>query len=228
VPAATITAYKTTPETPNEQLNYIPGVDYLSSLGDLSTSYISEFTINRGKRLLDITLGSDVPGYKNEMIKSNTIFNLHCGRDDDGKKPLLQKMILTGLTNLDKTIDISGSAKLQEFRALRTNIPNVYFAEGAPIHTIHLPSSIRSINISQDKELTNILTTRPVVCTLDSEGKAVYANPSTYRGLYVEGLTDATTQGADHSVASLSINGGGMGYSSYQLLQKLVLVKTGT
>jgi len=230
VPAATITAYKTTPETPNEQLNYIPGIDYLSSLGDLSTSYISEFTINRGKRLLDITLGSDIPGYKNEMIKSNTIFNLHCGRDDDGKKPLLQKMILTGLTNLDKTIDISGSAKLQEFRALNTNIPNVYFAEGAPIHTIHLPASIKSITISQDKELTNILETRPVVKTLNSEGVAVDADPASYRGLYVEGLTDSTSAsaGADHSVSSLSINGGGMGYSSYKLLDKLVNIKTGT
>ena len=47
----TIETYKNDPESPNEQLVYIPGVDYLSSLGDLSTSYFSEFTLTAGARL---------------------------------------------------------------------------------------------------------------------------------------------------------------------------------
>ena len=218
VPASTLASYLSTPETPNEQLNYIPGLDYLSSLGDLSTSYISEFILRRGKRLLDLILGSDAPGYKNEMISSNTIFNLSMSKNDTGYKPLMKKMVFTGLTSLDKTIDISGSAKLQEFRALGTAIPNLYLADGAPIHTLHLPNTIKGLKLIQNNELTKILTSTPVVWNAQS--------PEDYAGLYVQGLTDATTMGSGHSIESLIVDGGGLGYNAYKLLEKYVLVKT--
>ena len=218
VPESTLSAYMSTPETPNEQLNYIPGLDYLSSLGDLSTSYISEFILRRGKRLLDLILGSDAPGYKNEMISSNTIFNLSMSKNDTGYKPLMKKVVFTGLSSLDKTIDISGSAKLQEFRALDTRIPNVYFADGAPIHTLHLPSTLKGLKLIQNNELTKILTSRPDVWNAQS--------PDEYKGLYVEGLTDATTMGSGHTIESLIVEGGGLGYDAYKLLEKYILVKT--
>lgn len=218
IPESTISAYMSTPETPNEQLNYIPGLDYLSSLGDLSTSYISEFILRRGKRLLDLILGSDAPGYKNEMIKSNTIFTLSMSAGDQENKPLMKKMVFTGLSSLDKTIDISGSAKLQEFRALNTRIPNLYLADGAPLHTLHLPNTIRGLSLVQDNELKRILTSRPDVWNASS--------PEDYKGLYIEGLTDAASSGTGHSITSLIVDGGGLGYEAYKLLEKYVQVKT--
>ena len=224
IPESTITAYASTPETPNEQLNYIPGLDYLSSLGDLSTSYVSEFILRKGKRLLDLILGSDAPGYKNEMISSNTIFNLSMSKNDSGYKPLMKKMVFTGLESLDKTIDVSGSAKLQEFRALNTRIPNLYLADGAPLHTLHLPNTIRSLSLIENNELKNIIE------TIDPEvgGPNVWdaTSPDDYKGLYIKGLTDATTPGSGHTLEQLIVDGGGLGYDAYKLLEKYVMVKT--
>ncbi len=218
--------YKTQPETPNEQLNYIPGLDYLSSLGDLSTSYISEFSLRRGKRLLDLRLGSDAPGYKNAMIKSGTIFNLSGSKSDSGKKSLLQFVNLTGLTQLDKTIDFSGSEKLREFRALNTQIPRVDFADGAPLDTVHLPNTITVLKLVENKNLTHILDSRPTVAVLNN-GVLAYEPAENYAGLYLEDITDYTAAKADtgHTLNTLIIEGGGLGYDSYKILENLKNLK---
>ena len=222
----TIAAYKTQAETPNEQLNYIPGVDYLSSMGDLSTSYFSEFTLTAGKRLLDLTLGSDVPGYENALIDADKKFDIADDKTSSTKKSLLKKIVMTGMTSFDKTLDVSGSEKLQEFRALRTGIPSVYFADGAPLHTIHLPSTIQTLKLVEPGELTRILTSVPVVATLEN-GEAVYADPATYRGLYIEGVTDYSTGHPGHKLNQLIIEGGSLGYDSYTILNNLVQLKNG-
>ena len=229
VPEGTVATYKTEAESPNEQLVYIPGLDYLSSLGDLSTSYFSEFSLESGKRLLDLILGSDIPNYKNNLIDANKKFELHNGANDTGKKSLLQKVVMTGMTTFDKTLDMQGSGKLKEFRALRTKLPNVYFAKGAPLHTVHLPNTITTLELIENTDLTNIITNKNVVniCSLDNNGVAVYNDPSTYRGLYLEGITDYTSANlnAGHTLSSLVIEGGGLGYGSYTILDNLIKLK---
>ena len=226
VPDGTIATYKTEAESPNEQLVYIPGLDYLSSLGDLSTSYFSEFSLESGKRLLDLKLGSDVPGYRNELIDENKKFELHNGANDSGKKSLLKSMVMTGMTKFDKTIDMQGSGKLQEFRALNTKLPSVYFASGAPLHTVHLPSTINSLELIENTDLTNIIRSRPIVCTLEN-GTAVYADPDDYKGLYLEGITDYTSSNANAGcvLSDLVIEGGSLGTDSYSLLMNLINLK---
>ena len=227
VPEGTVGTYKTEAESPNEQLVYIPGLDYLSSLGDLSTSYFSEFSLESGKRLLDLRLGSDVPGYKNALIDENKKFELHNGANDSGKKSLLKSMVMTGMTTFDKTLDMQGSAKLQEFRALNTKIPGVYFASGAPLHTVHLPSSVNSLELIENNDLTRILTSKPTVCTLDNEGVAHYTDAATYRGLYLEGITDYTNANANAgaTLSSLVIEGSALKFDSYRLLMNLINLK---
>lgn len=219
VPESTIQAYKTAPETPNEQLNYIPGLDYLSSLGDLSTSYISEFQLRKGKRLLDLILGSDAPDYKNNLISSKNVFNLAMSAGGSGAKPLMRKINLTGLFNLDETLNITGSPKLQEFRALNTVIPDVYLADGAPLHTLHLPKTVQTIKLIQNNELTKMLDERPKVW----ENKD---NPEAYKGLYIEGITDATLTSGTPKATVLMVDGGGLGYEAYRLLDKFVTAHT--
>lgn len=230
VNADTIETYKNDPESPNEQLVYLPGVDYLSSLGDLSTSYFSEFTLTAGKRLLDLTLGSDIPGYKNDLLKAGDggKFTIADGPNSTTKKSLLKKIIFTGITSLQGTVDTQGSEKLEEFRSLNTGLQNVYFANGAPLHTIHLPSTIQTLQLVENADLTKILTTKPVVATLDN-GVAIYSDPAAYRGLYLEGITDYTSAaaGQGHNLNSLIIQGGGLGYGSYKILENLIALKTG-
>lgn len=226
----TIETYRNEPESPNEQLVYIPGVDYLSSLGDLSTSYFSEFTLAAGKRLLDLTLGSDIPGYKNNLLKAGDggKFSIADGLKSTTKKSLLKKIVFTGITSLQGTVDTQGSEKLEEFRALNTNLQNVYFADGAPLHTVHLPNTISTLQLIENADLTRILTVKPQVATLIN-GVVNYTNPADYRGLYLEDITDYTPQkrSTGHSLNSLIIEGNGLGYGSYKILENLINLKQG-
>ena len=223
--------YKITPGFP-EQIIYIPGGDYLSSMGDLSLKYPSQLTIMNGKRLLDLTVGSDVPGYVNNLLgvgtgqfEMNDSATNSAGGDNPNKKSLLEKVVLTNLSQLHDAIDVSGSEKLIEFRALNTQIPRVIFAEGAPLDTVHLPSTVNGLSLVESKNLTRILDVKPVVCTLDGNGVAHYADRKNYSGLYIEGVTDATDATTTTNLNSLSIIGGGLGYDSYKLIEKLVNIK---
>ena len=235
-------AYLTQPNGP-QQINYIPGGDFISSLGDLSVAYLDNFEIYHGKRLLDITLGSDVPGYKNPLLKSSSIFNLYDGEESTNKKALLKKVNFSQLTDFDVNINLRGSEKLQEYRGLGTLIKVVQFANGAPLHTVHLPKTTTIIELVEDKNLTNILTTKPVVAkwvnkTTQEEAnveeiedfsqyEVQYADPADYRGLYIEGVTDYVTSNANagHAVSSLVIEGGGLEFDSYTILNNLINLK---
>jgi hypothetical protein len=195
-------------------------------MGDLSTAYFSEFHLTAGKRLLDLTLGSDIPGYKNTLMDATKPFDIADGANSNTKKSLLKKVILSNMQTFDKTIDVQGSEKMQEFRALNTIVPSVYFADGAPLHTVHLPATITTLKLVENKDLTRILVTKPIVATMEN-GEANYSDPTTYRGLYLEGITDYIDANANtgHAMNTIVIEGGGLGYNSYTILDNLVKLK---
>jgi len=217
--------YRRTPQFP-EQIIYIPGADYLSSMGDLSLKYLSQLTIPIGKRLLDLDVGSDAPDYHNGLLGAGTgQFNLNDSAYivKDGKtilnpdrKALLQRINLTNVTSLAEYIDVSGSDKLREFRALGTQITYALFAEGAPLDTIHLPASVTRIDLTEARNLTRILTSKPVVFE---------QNRDTYTGLYIEGVTDLTSAVSSTALGRINIVGGALGYDSYKLLTNAIEIK---
>lgn len=209
----------------NEQLTYIPGGDFLSSLGDLSLKYPSHFTLSTGKRLTDVTLGSDIPGYVNNLLGAGEgTFNLNDGLDSSNKKGLLEKIILTGLGRLSGAIDVQGSEKLQEFRALGTAIQYPLFADGSPLHTIHLPSTTTQLNLVEAKNMTNIITSRPTVMN-ENDGVYTYKSSDNYKGLYIEGVTDSNSSTNTMKLEKINIVGDAFGYDSYKLLSKAVAIK---
>ena len=240
---STLKPYRDTPESPQDQLTYLPGVDYLSSMGDLSTLYFNEFHLTAGKRLLDLIVGSDVPGYENGLLDTNRGFDLSNGAGSSTPKSLMKKVVLTQMTAFDKTVPMQGSEKLEEFRALGTKLKGVYFAKGAPLHTVHLPDTITGLELSENQELTQLVTSRPVVAkwvdkstgeevayntiTDFSQVEVEYTNPSSYRGLYLEKITDYNVANANtgHNLSTLVIEGGGLGYGSYQILDNLIKLK---
>ena len=244
----TLSVYYDQPETPNEQLTYLPGLDYLSSMGDLSTMYFSEVHLIAGKRLLDLRFGSDVPGYKNELIDADKAFELTNGISSTTKKALLKQAIFSNMTTFNKSVDMRGSEKLEEFRALNTALQSVYFASGSPLHTVHLPRSITVLELVEHNDLTNILTSVPVVAkwvdktthetvaTTSAEYNALvdksnieveYAPAADYRGLYLENITDYNNSlvNTGHNISTLVIEGGKLGYGSYVILDNLVKLK---
>ena len=222
-----------------QQIVYFPAGDFLSSLGDLSTKYLDSIGIYHGKRLLDITLGSDIPGYYNDQAGSGTIFSLGDDANSNNKKTLLKKINLTGLRRLADFQDVSGSEKLQEFRALNTALPYAVFAKGAPLDTLHLPKSTTELRLAENKNLTKILTERPVVLEFDEEGHVVlnadgtpkYRDHETYEGLYLENITDYDpnrTYEEACKLTTIQTDADALGYGSYQILANTVARKVGT
>lgn len=221
VDAAKLIAFKTEPDL-SQQITYIPGGDYISSLGDLSLMYPNSLQIFHGQRLLDFKLGSDIPGYKNPLLTSASDWELTA-------MPLLKSVNLCRLSAFNKELNLTGSAKLQEFRALGSIIERINFAAGAPLHTVHLPETITTVSLVQHQELKDILTSPPVIVTYNALEGYVYNDPDNYRGLYIEGVTDYTSANAGHGhkLVTLEVSGGGLGYNSYKILENLYHLKTG-
>jgi len=82
--------------------------------------------------MLDFKLGSDIPGYSNPLINSSSDWSL-------ATMPLLKSVNISKLESFSKELNLTGSSKLQEFRALGSIIERINFAPGAPLHTVHLP-----------------------------------------------------------------------------------------
>lgn len=250
--------YKIKPNL-TQQITRIPGPRFLSSLGDLSTKYFDQFEIPTARRLLDLNLGSDIEGYFNNRSMANFIINGSMydagGKLNENRKTLLQKVVLTNMGALTEAIDLSGSEKLQEFRALGTQIQGIKFADGAPLTTVHLPKTINGISLIEAKNLTNLINSRPVIRKSIAEGSEFYPH-STYEGLYLEGLTDIddsavtlnktnnrfvwnnvssiyhniktgsqTDDDVKSNIINLRIKGGNLKYESYKLLLKAIAAK---
>lgn len=218
---AKLVAFKSTPDL-TQQITYIPGGDYISSLGDISLMYPNSLQIFHGQRMLDFKLGSDIPGYSNPLINSSSDWSL-------ATMPLLKSVNISKLESFSKELNLTGSSKLQEFRALGSIIERINFAPGAPLHTVHLPQTMTTLSLIQHQDLTDILTSMPVVVKEDENtpGKYNYQDPSTYRGLYIEGVTDYTPSKANlgHNLSTYEVQGGGLGYNSYIILKNLYDLK---
>lgn len=224
----------------DQQLNYFAGSSYISSIGDISTKYVNQVSIPNTPRLTDIILGSDAPDYfyndKLDPFNLCTSVNDETGLPDkDSDKSLLTKIILTNIRSLTKPdrdiLDVRSPGKLQEFRALGTFLSSVLFGEGAPLKIVHLPSTMERIIFIQNKNLTKILTEKPVVADMVDD-ELVYRDSETYEGLYIEGVTDyqdsPQKRGQGSPVNEIDIEGDAMGYDSYKILNNVVLQKKGS
>lgn len=215
----------------DQQLNYFAGSNYISSLGDLSLKYVNQVDMPNATRLLDISLGSDVPGYFN--AETLDPFNLYTEVNVDGtvkaghEKSLLQKINLTHLRNLDKYLDVRSPDKLEEFRALDTKLRYALFADGAPLHTVHLPNTVTRLVFNHNTELKKLVTQTPVVAEL-IDGTLVYRPHEEYEGLFVDGITNYDGVSTGTPVSELSFDGDALGYGSYIILRNTVQKKIGT
>jgi len=216
---------------PDQQLNYFAASKYISSLGDLSVKYVNQVDMPNCPRLLDIKLGNDAPGYYNGETLDP--FNLDAEIDDatgqvksGHEKSLLQFVNLTNVSKIgtnDSTrkIDLRAADKLQEFRALGTQLTYVQFADGAPLTTVHLPSSTSRILFIQNKNLTKLITSTPTVIDMDvwnETGVVQYRPHEEYEGLFIDSVTNYNAEaqhGNGSAVIEISIEGDNLGYGSY-------------
>lgn len=216
-----LTAYKKTLDV-SQQINYIPAADYISSLGNLSLAYPNAIQIFTGKKLLDLNIGSDNPDYKNTLLNAQSDFSIP-------DLPLLLTANFSHLTEFNRAVDLSASAKLQEFKALDSTLTTVTFAPGAPLRTVLLPRTTSLLTLIGHQELTNILTSIPQpIIKNELTGEYEAQEPDTYKGLYIENITDYTSAkaGQGHNLGTIQIDGGKLEYGSYKILDNLVKLKT--
>lgn len=205
-----------------QQLVYMGGGEYISDLGDLSMKYLDELHIPTLKRLNSLILGSDIPGYFNNQLNPRSFVLGDSayinGQVNENAKTLLEKVVLNGLGGLTAPVDVTGSEKLKEFRALRTKITGVQLADGVQIETLHLPESVTTLKLTEPVALKNILTSP----TSEEDGATVYN-----KGLYIENLTDVdmVLPTSTTHLNEINITGGNFGYDSYKLLDKTVKIK---
>lgn len=199
-----------------EQLYYIYGLDQMKSLGDLSKLYFQEFELSgNATKITDLKLGydgldEDGNHYKNSGVNKWTITG-------SSGLPLVKEINLSYITFKDSnvTFDLSASEKLQNFRDVGSNITQVSFADGVALDTLHLSSSTTSLDLTEARLLTNLIEKYTVPTDPNKDGNLI-----AQKGLYIEGLTDATEGNEKSNLTTLSINGGSLGYDSYKLLKK--------
>ena len=208
-----LTAFKTEPDV-SQQITYIPGGDYISSLGDISLMYPNSLQIFHGQRMLDLNIGSDYFGYKNPLLTKDSDWSLD-------SMPLLKSVNISNLNMFDREMNFTQSKKLREFRALGSILQRVNFAGGAPLDTVHLPSTMNTISFIKNKNLDTILTSKPE----DTETHNLLHTP----GLYIEGVTDYSPfmAGTGHNISTYEVDGGNLGYNSYIILKNLYDLKNG-
>lgn len=224
-PEGVLNAVRHQPEF-TQQLVYFGGSEYISSLGDLSLNYPDELVIGPAKRIKNIIIGNDTPGYYNNGMLDDgfeiaaeafSLDNTGQKVPNQNAKTLLQELVLSNLGKLTKTIDVSGSEKLKTLRALGTGIAGVNLAEGVQIKTLHLPNTVSTIELIEAVDLNTVLKTAP---EKNEEGNY----PA---GLYVQGVTDVSSidNKSVTSVNTINVIGGKLEYGSYDILKTLTEIK---
>ncbi len=128
-------------DTANDLETYIYSAGSISRLGDLSGLMADRIELNSAVKLRNLPLGSQTLGYENrdlEQLSFGTIHNL-------------ESIDLTGLTNLEGTLDLSGFDALREIYASGSGISGVIFAPNAPVETAILPKVGTLILLGQRK-----------------------------------------------------------------------------
>jgi hypothetical protein len=166
--------------------------------------------------MTDLLLGydgvdEDNDHYKNERIN---MYGIHASNSasDKGGMPLLKKINLSYIkfNDASPTYDFTSCEKLEDFRAIGSNITNVKFADGVALNTLYLPDTTKRLELTKATKLNNIVTEFRV--RKDSENQDVYP------GLYIPGLTDNSVNPIS-AIEVINIIGDHMGYDSYKLLQ---------
>lgn len=202
----------------NEQLLYIYGMKTMRDVGDMSKLYWTEFNIEgEAPKLIRLQLGYDGISSTDPTVENGKWYNKKINAINlKASMPLLKEANFSNLTILSNnlTLDLTTSPKLENFRAVGSNIQAVYFAEGAALNTVYVPKSLVTLSLDNTNLLKNLITdsTAPVPTKAD-DGTLIAT-----KGLYVDGLFGSTEE---LKLSYVKIKNVPLGYQSYTLLKQL-------
>lgn len=97
-----------------------------------------------GKKLKSIVVGSNASGYTNPNLKKLSVGNL----------PLAENVDARNCPNLEEPVDLSGCPNLKTAYFNGTSVTGVKLANGAPITTLYLPSTVTDLTLRNLKKLS--------------------------------------------------------------------------
>ena len=195
----------------SQQLAYLSGPTFISSLGDLSDKYLNELDIDEASRLRDLIVGNEDPLYKNENLTALTI----------NAKGLMREINLSNLSKLEGSPNIVGCSKLEILKCLGTTYNQLDLPSGSILKRVYLPNTIETISFVKPLVLRNIIT-----------NKANASKNNNTDGLYIEDLTDKLDTTIDGStrtkIQTYRMDDTLLGYNTYRMLKYLYDVKVAT
>ena len=203
----------TNTDTYNQQIVHIGGPNYIQEYGNVSLLYLDEFVF-QSPSVVKIEMGNE-----NENYVPDPIFKVDGFTQSTANKPLLKVFDITNIggPNLQKkitSIDLTDSVKLEEFRALGTDLMEVDFANGASLKKVYLPNTLTKISLNNIPTLNKIVYNKSEI--YETVGEQLKQNKEV---LYIDNLIDAN---GETKIGSINIIGNSLKQYSYDLLNKLV------
>ncbi|MDO4164060.1 MAG: leucine-rich repeat domain-containing protein, partial [Bacteroides sp.] len=119
----------------SDQQNAIQGASWLLSIGDWHDKNVSGSMIVRGKRLKELILGSKT----DTVVITITALTLSdCGS--------MQKVLVSNVSTLQGTLDLSGLENLREVYAEGTALTQIKLPDGGCLQTIEFPAGNKYIS----------------------------------------------------------------------------------
>jgi hypothetical protein len=199
--------------------------------------YWTEFKIEgEANRLTRLKLGHDglTYDYKSSTAEEKSWIRWYNNKINsitwENSLPLLKEANFSNLTitGAVKSMDLTGSEKLENFRATGSNLTSVGFADGVALNTLYYPSTATSLSLVQANLLTDLIL--PPRKENDPDlpaGQKYYTTPvmddtiddlKAESGLYLEGFFD---DNATCALNGIKLDGGSLGYNSYTILERM-------
>ena len=134
------------PETGvTEMETWIYSADLISDVGDLSVFYANEADFSKATRLRKLKLGSGATGYSNANLRTIDVRN----------SGLLEEIDCRNCPNLNITVNLEGSPRLEKAYFEGTAITGVELVDGGAIEVLHLPATVTTLTLLNLTKLTD-------------------------------------------------------------------------
>ena len=160
----------------NDTETYVYGASQLKDLGDLSPQYLGLFSFPGETKLERLVLGNKKNGYYNPNFSALTIGNA---------APQLKYIDISN-TQLKGVLDLSGCQNIEEVYACGSLITNISLPSYGVLNTLRLPSSINTLMLNNQSQLTDETFT---LGTYDSElDEYTNSTTATLTTISIEGM----------------------------------------
>ena len=167
----------------NDTETAVYGASDISSLGDLSALYLSVLDVTSCGKLKELKVGNSTEGYQNLLLREAKV----------GTCPLLTYVDFTNCTGLGKEqtdLDLSKCLNIHEVYLTGTPLSAVLLPEAGSLTTVHLPSTIKELKITNQP----FLTLDPMEQDASHNNLEVY-NTETKDNLDLSNITSLTIEG---------------------------------